>query len=104
MATVRVEEDLGAELARWVEAAVRIQRGGVAQTWDELTVRELPSLPSMSPTLSARRHRFDLRFSAGPFSNEAPTTWAHELMAELPRRLDPSSAVDGRSSGVETAR
>lgn len=93
----------GTELARFVDDAVRRQRGGVAPVWDELVVRELPSLPSMSPSLSSRRHRFDLLFSVGPLSNQYPTTSARALMAELPRRLELAfidDILDGRAQAA----
>lgn len=95
-----VGEDLGVELTRWVEDAVRRQRGGVAPIWDELTVRELPSLPSMSPTLSSRRRRLQLRFSLGPLSNHYPTDAARRAMDEIPQRLELAFAddiLDGRA-------
>jgi SAM-dependent methyltransferase len=79
--------ELAENLKQWITEAVRRQRGGVAPAWDEFEVRELPSLPTLSPTLGKARHRYDLIFKTGPLSADYPTRAARELMAEIPQRL-----------------
>jgi hypothetical protein len=67
------------QLQTWFEA--RRPRVGA---WDDLELRELKSLPTLSPALGSRRRRYDLVLRLGPMSNEYPTDGARANAERLP--------------------